>query len=266
MDNRNREKSELQEEIENDTSVIDEDSQKEEVTEDTSYEDSSSEEAEAINEEELDDLVKPSIKPPVQTQPDLEERYKEQRREAQILNERNKQLTEAFTNSDTTVEPTEQELHKAARIDGYEWDDLTMVEKSLLKKNFISERTMEVIKSAVKDVRSIDEWAERVDSFVDTNETDQKYKQLIGREAEFRAFTMKQTHRGLPIDMLVGYFLYTNEVTPKKKGSLFLTNTGGEKEVIKSSMEDTDSVANLRVSNPREYRRQLKAGKVKLEI
>lgn len=279
IDNRQRNAPPELEELENDETPIDEgdnpqrnysaedDKQAEAETPDPLEE--HADEAEDLNEKELDEAETEEPKPPVEEKkaPDYEERYKESTKEAQLLHERNKQLTEAFQQIDEIKEPTEEELQAAARSDGLYWEELSTTEKLLLKKDFINSRKLAAVQGVVKDVRNIDEWAEKVDGFIDTNDTKQTHKALIGHESEFRAFALKPSHRGLPVEMLVSHFLMTAEPTAHKKGNLFLTNTGGEKEKPKKSgIDDAERAAQLRMSDPKKYRELLRSGKINIEI
>lgn len=280
IDNRQRTAPPELEELENDDTPIDEgdnpqrnysaedDKLNEQETPDP-LEDHA-DEAEDLDEKALDEAEKEEETPPPAEEkkaPDYEERYKESTKEAQLLHERNKQLTDAFQKIDEIKEPTEEELQAAARRDGLYWEELTNTEKLLIKKDYINTRKLEAVQGVVKDVRNIDEWAEKVDSFIDTNDTKQTHKALIGHEAEFRAFALKPSHRGLPVEMLVSHFLMTAEPTAHKKGSLFLTNTGGEKEKPKKSgIDDAERAAQLRMTDPKKYRELLRSGKINIEI
>ena len=52
----------------------------------------------------------------------------------------------------------------------------------------------------------------------------------------------------------------------KKTGSLFEKGGGGEKETTPGKITDADQAALLRQTNPREYKRQVKAGNIVIEV
>lgn len=207
---------------------------------------------------------KPPEKQPL---PDVEERLAEQRREATILNEKNKQLSDAFKRANEIKEPTEEELQQAARRDGFDWEDLTMFERSQFKKNFLNEQRLSILNEVGSKVSNIDQWAQSVDKYLDDNEINQTNKQLIGKEQAFRSFAMKESHRGASMDLLVSAFLHDLPATPKKpSGSLMLTRTGGERIEKKNNLQDAEYVQSLRKTNPKEYNRLVAKGKIQIEI
>lgn len=284
MDNRNKTKSAALEEIENDESPIDEgenpkddpeadghidnpeDKENPENKEDAIEEDILTEDEE-IDEETGEIKKKPVVTPPAkQNLPDAEERLAEQRREATILNERNKQLTEAFSRVDEVKDPTEDELKAATRQEGFEWDDMSNFERSMFKKNFINDQKLSIVNTAVKGVKDIDGWAKNVDKYLDDNERDQTNKSLIGHEGAFRAFAMKQTHRGVDMGILVSAFLHDAPQVKKNNGSIMLTRAGGKPQEKKNNLMDAEYVSALRKNQPKEYQRLLRAGKINIEI
>jgi hypothetical protein len=273
--NKNREKSQALKDLENEdipTEELEEEDQfnkSEEEIEQEELEELEDKE-DGSHEDDEDEEIVPQKKVVKQQQPDLEERYKEQRREAQLLSERNKQLTDAFGKVEEINEPTEEELKKYARNDlGVDIDDLSIFERATLKKNYVADKKLAIIQGAIKDVKNIDEWGNKIDAFLDENENTQANKQLIGKEAKFRAFAMKESHRGIEPSILLSHFLYNDKPdgTEKKKGSLFLRHAGGEKQKMKTDViTDAEVSANLKKSNPQEFRRLLKAGKIKVEV
>jgi len=228
-----------------------------------------------LDEEEIDEETGEPKKKVVtkekktQEPPDDAERLAAQRREATILHARNKQLTDAFSKVGEVKEPTEQELQTAAETKGYQWDELTTFEKDMFKENFVNKQKLSAVDGAMKGVKDIDEWGKSVDTFLDENERDQKDKSLIGKESAFREFAMRESHRGVAMPVLVSAFLHDTGGTKVKRsnnGSIMLTKTGGEKVERKNNLADGDYIASLRKSNPKEYARLAKAGKINIEI
>lgn len=290
LDNRNIHKTEALEEIENDNTPIDEGANPKDdpeadghidnpedqenytpddntPTEQEDYEDilaSDEEIDEETGEAKKKVVAKPEEK---KTIPDVEERLAEQRREATIINEKNKQLSDAFSRANEVTEPTEEDLQKAARSDGFDWDELTNFEKSQFKKNFINEKKLSILNEVGSKVANIDEWAKSVDKFLDDNEVNQTNKLLIGKEGAFRSFAMKESHRGAAMDLLVSAFLHDLPPAAKKtNGSLMLTRTGGERVEKKNNLQDAEYVQSLRKSDPKEYKRLVSQGKISIEI
>lgn len=204
----------------------------------------------------------PEVAPIVQV-----DQLAEQRREAQILAAQNKKLTDTINKAATLGEPTLDELITAARIEGADWDTLSDFEKAMFKKTYVSEKKMEIIHSATNDINKINEWAEKVDTFIGEQETKQEYKELSGHEAEFRKFAMTESHRGLDITLLADAFLNKVPEVQKKKGSLFPIGGGSPPSKPKTdAITDPEQAASLRTSNPREYARKVRAGKIKIEV
>src|SRR5690606_37767235 len=90
-----------------------------------------------------------------------------------------------------------------------EWDTLTNVEQRLFRDNFLNKRKFDLVHQAVQEAKKVDEWAEKVDKFVEKKTLLEEYPQLAGREEEFKSFAMKPTRRGVDLEDLVGAFLFT---------------------------------------------------------
>jgi len=288
MDNRNKERNTVVDDVINDDNPIDEetpptDPDNNEETPDENEDQNGSEEAEddgseeqeediLSDDEEIDEETGEVKKKKVQTKqqnntPSDAERLREQRREAVILNEQNKQLTESLSKINEVKEPTEEELIKAARIEGFEWDDMDNFSKSMFKKGYIQDQKLSIVNSAVQNVKNIDEWANKVDTFLTANEREQKDKALIGKEAQFRTFAMIGSHRGVSMDILVKAFLHDlPKVNVKQKGGLMLTRGGGAKVEKKDNLKDADYVSIQRKNSPRAYMEAAKKGKINIEI
>lgn len=279
LDNRHKGPNAALEEVLNDDTPIDEtENPKDDPSapghiDDTGNEEST-EEDEAIlaDDEELDEETgepkKKVVTPaPTQESNDTEKRLAEQRREATILNARNNKLTESLSKMNEVNEPTDVELAKLVQAEGGEWEELSAFDKARFKKEVINDRKLAVVNEAVNGVKDIDAWASSVDEYLTNNEIKQTNKSLIGKEGSFRDFAMKASHRGVSMDVLVPAFLHDQPAEkPIHRGSLMLTNTGGERIEKKDNGKDADFAANLRKSNPREYQRALKAGKINIEI
>jgi hypothetical protein len=210
-------------------------------------------------------VVEP-IKPEAETQEEKDRKYKAQQAEAQIQAEKSKSIAAKAEQAANIADPTEAELRSFVAQDGANWDELTTFEQSMTKRTYISEKRSQLVLEAVQEGKKVDEWAGKVDTFIETTDGKPEFIELSGNEADFRKFAMKEAHRGTPIDVLLPAFLH--QLPPKKqnRGDLFLKGGGGEKQVQKDGLMDAEQVAKLRTSNPKEYKRLIKAGKVRVEV
>lgn len=281
MDNRKKDKPDVLDEIEQDETPVDEgenpkdnnpDDKDIDKNSDSDDDSGADDEDILLEDEEIDEetgeVKKKEAKPAEKKAvlPEEEERYRAQRREATIVNEKNKQLSDAFKKANEIKEPTEDELKSSASKDGFEWDDLSTFEKSQYKKNFVNDQKLSILNEVGSKVSNIDAWAGTVDTFLDENASKQTNKALIGKEAAFREFAMKESHRGADMELLTSAFLHTVPETKKHKGSIMLTRTGGERQEKVNKLQDADYVSALRRNNPREYTRLLRAGKINLDV
>jgi hypothetical protein len=206
--------------------------------------------------------------PPVEeTQEDKDKRYKAQQTEAQIQAAKNRSLISKVDEANKIGEPTVDELKAFVAVDGVNWDELTVFEQSMAKKNYIANKKFDLINDAVQSTKKIDEWATKVDEFIDSTDGKPEYVALSSHEADFRKFCMKETHRGTPIETLLPAFLFNLPPATKKRGSMFEVGGGGTAPETKpGEITDADQAANLRKTDPREYKRLVKSGKIKLEV
>lgn len=221
---------------------------------------------EDVLEDKPEDKVEPEDKSESKETPEQkEQRFKAQQTEAQIQVERNKALTDKVEEA-ATVTASEDELRAFVKEDGAEWDELTNFEQGMAKRTYLSEKKFGIVHEAVKTAKQVDEWAGKVDTFIDETDGKPEYVELSGFEADFRKFAMKEAHRGTPIEVLLPAFLHNLPPVKKSRGSLFEKGGGGDKTEKKTGIDDAEVVKKLRESNPKEYKRLLKAGKIKLEV
>ncbi|MDE1866714.1 MAG: hypothetical protein KGI08_03260 [Thaumarchaeota archaeon] len=235
-------------------------------------EEETEEPGETVEEEETPEKPEPE-KPAKEEKPEPseEERYKAQRRETEILTEQRKTIVKAVDDSEAVKEPTEDEIKAYAKQIGSEWDDLSTLEKALIKDNLVNKRKQEALSRGLSVIRDVDKWAETVDKFLEEHDSKQTYKQLIGREAEFRQFAMSAAHRGVGMEYLVPSFLFGIKEVAKKKGALLLHGGGGSEKPNGAAgptdvITDAAEAKRLREQKPDEYRRKLRAGKIKLSV
>lgn len=215
-----------------------------------------------------DEVVTPPVVPvvpPQETPEEKDKRYKSQQAEAQIQNEKNKAYTEKVEEA-SKLTATEDELRAFVKQDGAEWDELTTFEQAMAKRTFLGEKKFNLVHEAVQASQKVDAWAKTVDDFIESTDGKPEYLDLSSHESEFRKYSMKESHRGTPIDVLLGAFLHQLPPEAPNRQSLFNRGGGGEKTVIKTGITDAEQAAQLRIKDPREYKRQVKAGKIKIEI
>jgi len=201
---------------------------------------------------------------PVETEEQKQQRYKAQQTEAFILSERNKALANTVDEAAKLQDPNEAELRQFVGSTGSDYDELTNFERVMAKKAYLNEKRFAMVNESVQSAKKIDEWAGNVDKFID--ESDSKPEALLSsHEADFRKYCMQPNHRGVDLDILMGAFLHNLPSKPAKRTTLFPTG-GGEREENKGDTIGEDEAAALRVKDPREYARKIKAGKVRIEI
>lgn len=221
-------------------------------------------------EDELDE--KEEVKPPKkeekqETEEDKEKQYKAQQTETQIQAAKSKNFVDKVEEAAKLPDPTDEELKTYLLQDGIDLDDLSDIEKLSAKRTLKAERKFDLINEAVKSSKDIDEWAKKIDTFIDSTDGEVKYLKLSGNEADFRRFAMKESHRGVDIEgLLLPAFLQQMPAKEKKRGNLFETSKGGDKQEDVSKITDADEVQRIREKNPREYRRLVKEGRIKLEV
>lgn len=264
LDNRNK-KDKLNE-------VIEEALQEapEEPQEETKIEESLDEEAPEETTEEVVEEIKEveEEETPVETpEVDYQKKYSESSKEALTQYFKNKKLTETIEEANNIPDPTEEELVAYARSTGSDYDDLDEFTKGVLKETLLNKRRFEKINDIVKESKEIDAWADKVEAYANSPETIANNPLIEENAEEFKKFCMKAQRRGMDLEDLSASFLYglaNSPVKKKKKGSMLLDGGGGIQQKPKG-LTDEDA-KNIRVNNPKEYRRLIKEGKIKLEI
>jgi hypothetical protein len=162
--------------------------------------------------------------------------------------------------------PTDEELKSYVLQDGVDIDELTSFEKATARRNYMIEKRQEIITNNFKVQNKASEWSKKVNTFIDSTNNDPKYVGLDGHEAEFRAFALQHPDSDIET-LLLPAFLHNLPAVAPKRGSLFEKGGGGQApEKPKEGIDDADLVKKLRESDPREYARQLKAHKIKIEV
>ncbi len=221
---------------------------------------------ESIEEPEVLEEKKSENKEP-EIETSAEKRHKAQQTEAQILAARNREFINKVDQASKLPEPTIDELKAYISNDGAEWDDLTSYEQTMAKKNYRLEKQFSIVNEAVQITKKIDEWAIKVDEFIDSTENKAEFVKLQGHEAEFRAFAMKESHRGAAIDtLLLPAFLQNLPTVTKKRGSIFETGGGGEAPE-KPGKISTEEAARIReTKGEKAYKRLVQSGQIDDDI
>jgi hypothetical protein len=219
------------------------------------------------NPEEVPEVITSEpVKPTPEPEDDKEKRYRAQQAETQIQVEKNKAIAQRVEEAQGVIIPTEGDLRTYATQEGLSWDEMTTVEQLMLKKTYIADKKFAMVQEVVESSKKVDEFAKSVDEFIDSTDGKPEYVDLSGHELEFRKYAMKDSHRGTPMDVLLGAFLHSLPPKSKVRGSMFETGGGGEKpKPSTDNITDAEYVNKLRTSNPREYRRLVKAKKIKIE-
>lgn len=194
--------------------------------------------------------------------PGLEERYKQSTREGQVLFAKQRKFAETVEMANQLPEPTDDEV-KAVYTN---WEDMTDTERLLAKDNYINRRKFDLVYQATQEGKQIEEWAEKVDSFLTVDAS--KYAKLAGREDEFKNFALKPTRRGLDMHDLAKLFLYDIAEAPStpKRGSLLASGSSGNAPKPKPDFIDEKQAQKLRTSNHKLYQKLVREGKVKIEL
>lgn len=219
-------------------------------------------------ETETPDPVSPEKQPvKSETDDDREKRYRAQQAEVQIQTEKSKHLVTTITQADELPEPTDNELRDWLKKDNVELEDLSPFEKSMAKQNLLNKKKLSLITDAAQSSQKIDEWANTVDTFIDSTYGKAEYLGLNGHEADFRKYSMQASHRGVEMEVLLPAFLHSLPPAETKRGDLFNRGGGGERSRAQTDViTDATQAQQLRISNPKEYKRLLNTGKIKIEV
>lgn len=247
-------------ELENDpSSQIDDEDSDEEENPDSNEEDSEDDEESSDEEEEEEEEQKPAKK-----ENDVNKRYVESTREAQVLYAKNKKLNEAIDQASEIKEPTEEELNKEYS----DWEEMTDTERRLAKENYINSKRFELIHNAAQEGKDIAAWNEKVDEYIGDPKTIIDNPELDGKEEEFKIFASKPTRRGLDFEDLVLAFNGANAMNrpPKKKGKLIESgNSGGSDKVPRKTKLTLSESSKLRTTNYDQWVKLVQQGKIDID-
>ena len=207
----------------------------------------------------------PPVEPPKPPtgETDWERKAKASAREAQILGFKSKEIAEAVDRADAIPAPTPEELAKEYP----EWEEMTPTEQRLATDSYIGKQKFGIIHTAVSKFKKVDEWNEKVDTFIADPVTLVNFPELEGKLDEFKDFLSKPTRRGLEFEDLLLAFAGDQALKKPapKKGEMFLQGSGGPSEPSKPVDDKIgpDEARVLMKSNYAEYKRLLIAGKIR---
>lgn len=253
---------ELLEDIENEGSEEDDQEENEGSEDEEESEDDGSEDESEDDEENRE----PSKLKPQQEDPNpLDKRYLESSREAIILNERNKKMTSAVEQAAAITEVTDEEI--VAAYPGVKLDEVPAYQIQMMKDAILNKKKFEAVHNVVAQSKKLDEWIDSVDAFLSDPDTKDLYPHLRSAENKeaFKRFAIKETHRGVDMELLAKTFAFDLPKKEKKRGSLFATASGGAPAPSKKYLNEEDA-AILRRKSPKKYREYIKAGKIKVNI
>lgn len=242
------------------------DNLKDDELDDTDPEDEEDPEAKPNAEESEDEDDDPEDPQP-KTTPPAEDPNKQKLdnslRGAELLKQQNDHYKDTLKKASEINEVTDQEVQDYAKGKGFDWDELDDNTKNIIKDNALNAKRFSVINDGVKEDTQINEYREKVDEFVDADDTVKQFPRLEGKEDAFKKFAMKPSRRTMDLEDIAILFLAQNPEAPKKKGSLFLNGSGGGENTKGKApkMTETD-LRRLRINSPKEYNRLARAGKL----
>jgi hypothetical protein len=206
--------------------------------------------------------------PPAKPEPDYKEKYKNSSKEAMVLYSKNKKINDAVEEAANLPAPSYEEMKDYAGVKGVNYDDLDDYNKSMLQDSYVNKRRFDMIHEASRETKRLDQWVDTIDDYVESEDVANNFPVLVEAAGEFKDFCMKNTRRFQDLKDLTAAFLYQYEASPKSshRGSLLLNGGRGAVEPDKPIALNEDDISLIRKTDPKEYRRLLKAGKVKLEV
>jgi hypothetical protein len=205
------------------------------------------------------------VEPP---SPDYKEKYSESSKESLTQYFKNKKLTETVDEASNLPEPTDEDVRMFLASKKIDYEYLDDSQKAMWRETLHSKLKFDKVQEVVTQSKDIDAWSDKVDAFTNSVETVAKYPLVEENAEDFKKFCMKSARRGMDLEDLTTSFLYGLTNAPVKKpskNSMLLSGTGGGKTEKPVGLSDED-VKNIRLSNPKELRRLIKAGKINIEI
>lgn len=190
----------------------------------------------------------------------------ESTREAMVQASKNKKLIQTIDEAASITEVSDDDMRIEMSKRGMAFDDMSDGEKALWRENVLNSRRLGKIVDVANESKKLDEWADKVDSFISDSTNLTNFPVLGGRENEFRTFCMKPTRRGVDLEDLVASFGYNIPAIPKKPGSMLISGSGVTPAPVKTKGNKVEDLATLRKKDSKEYMRRLKAGEFPEDI
>lgn len=267
MDNRNKaEQAEqlkkLEEELENEEGIETiADLENKDTEDDVELEEDTTEDEEEVEEDDTEEETEDEDDT---DDPNYEEKFKHSTREAQILTSKHNKFVSTVDEAANIPMPSDEQLQEYAKSKGVK---LTEENKVLVLDSYINNARFEKIHGVVEETRKIDEWADKVDAFVEDETMLQQFPGLAGREKDFRSFCMKPTRRGADLEDAAKAFLFdTKNNSKKSKESLLLTGSKGKGMKPKKTTLDEEGAINTRATSQKKYKEMIKSGKVDIDL
>jgi hypothetical protein len=232
----------------------------------------------AASQEALDNLPpeEPIPSEPVPSEPiptpskpipgvDYKKRYSDSTREAQRLAIKNKELNKAIEEAGGVAEPQEEELKQEYA----EWDEMTPTEQRLAKDNLLNKKKFDIIQGATAKFKQVDDWAEKVDTYVGDPRTLIAHPELERKTEEFKEFASQPTWQNVDFDNIVlGFIGDLSKNKIKHKGQMFPTGQGGGAVEPTKPSDGKISAAqgrSLMKTDYKKFKEMLKSGKIRNE-
>lgn len=197
-------------------------------------------------------------------EPDYKKKFTESSREALILHSKNKKINEAIERANELGEPTDEEL--AAEYG--DMGDMSELEKRLARENLVNKRRFQLLDEVTKESKNIEDWNDKVDTFIDSPQTLNDTPDLEGKQDEFKTFANKASRRGVDFETLVAAFLHEADKTRvKNKGKMLESgNAGADKAPEKPKKLTMEEGRKLRSQNYALWKKYLGEGKIEMDI
>lgn len=185
---------------------------------------------------------------------DYKAKFAESTREAQVLTAKLRAYEEN-PRRELTKEPAESELRAAFP----DWEQMQPWEREAAKRSLNAERIASTLAEERATEREAQRWSTDLEMAIAKNPS------LQGKEAAFKEYAKKPTHRGAPMETLISAFLYEagKSPAPKSKPSApaLEPGNGGPRGPIDSKKTySADEIMTLQTSDPRKYREMLLNG------
>lgn len=218
-------------------------------------------------EEELEEEEEEPTPEPQKKLPPIEERYKEAGQEAMILNSKNKKILDTIEEAENLPEPSKEELEEYARQMGENYEDLDIFAQNMLKENLQNKKRFGKIFGLVAEEKQVAQWINTVQTFIEQEDTLQKYPDIEANSEEFIKYASKKSHVNVDLDTLVAGFMWklSKQPTAPKKNVLLPRSKGGQgqPQPKKPVALTEDDAKRIRSKDPKRYKQLIKAGKFK---